>query len=110
MPVILTEKAANEVKRHQEENKVEGECFLRVGVVASGCQGYEYKLEFDQEFNAEQDEQFDYHGIKLIVDKKSALVLDGTTIDWHDSLDRTGFRFDNPNVTKSCGCGSSFQV
>ena len=110
MSVVLTEKAANEVKRYQEENKIEGELFLRVGAVAGGCSGYSYKLEFDQEFSEDQDDKYDFHGIKLVVDKKSSLLLEGTTIDWYEGLDARGFKFDNPNVTKSCGCGSSFQV
>jgi iron-sulfur cluster assembly protein len=67
-------------------------------------------LEFDKSFDAEQDDEYDCHGVKLVVDKKSALLLDGTTIDWYEGLDARGFKFDNPNVVKSCGCGSSFQV
>ena len=110
MSVVLTERAAQEVKRYQDENNIEGEMFLRVGAVAGGCSGYSYKLEFDKAYDQAQDEEYDYHGIKLVVDKKSALLLEGTTIDWYEGLDARGFRFENPNVTKSCGCGSSFQV
>ncbi len=110
MAVLLTERAAQEVKRYQEDHKIEGDLFLRVGAVAGGCSGYSYKLEFDQAYDAQQDDQYDYHGIKLVVDKKSALLLEGTTIDWYEGLDARGFKFENPNVTKSCGCGSSFQV
>ena len=110
MAVVLTEKAATEVKKYQDKNKVEGEMFLRVAVAASGCSGYSYKLEFDQEFNEAQDVEYQFHGVKVVVDKKSSLLLDGTTIDWHEGLEGSGFKFDNPNVTKSCGCGNSFQV
>lgn len=110
MSVMLTERAAAEVKRYQTENSLDGEVFLRVGAVAGGCSGYSYKLEFDEHFDSQKDDQYDYHGVKVVVDKRSALLLEGTTIDWYESLEARGFKFDNPNVTKSCGCGSSFQV
>lgn len=110
MSVTLTERAAMEVKRYQTENNLESDVFLRVGAVAGGCSGYSYKLEFDERFDAQKDDQFDHHGVKVVVDKKSALLLDGTTIDWYEGLEARGFKFENPNVTKSCGCGSSFQV
>jgi iron-sulfur cluster assembly protein len=110
MSVVLTEKAAVEVKRVQDEQKFEPDIFLRVGAAAGGCSGYSYKLEFDKSFDANQDDEYEYHGVKVVVDKKSALILEGTTIDWYEGLDQRGFKFENPNVVKSCGCGSSFQV
>lgn len=110
MSVTLTERAAVEVKRYQTENHLESDVFLRVGAVAGGCSGYSYKLEFDERFDDQKDDQYDHHGVKVVVDKKSALLLDGTTIDWYEGLEARGFKFENPNVTKSCGCGSSFQV
>lgn len=110
MAVVLTEKAANEVQRVREEQKFEDDIFLRVGAAAGGCSGYSYQLEFDKGFDAAKDDEYEYHGVKVVVDKKSALLLEGTTIDWHEGLDQRGFKFNNPNVVKSCGCGSSFQV
>jgi iron-sulfur cluster assembly protein len=110
MAVLLTEKAAHEVRRVKDEQKFEDEIFLRVGAQAGGCSGYSYRLEFDKSYDAEQDDQYDCHGVKVVVDKRSALLLDGTTIDWYEGLDARGFKFENPNVVKSCGCGSSFQV
>ena len=110
MPVTLTEKAADEVRRVKDEQKFEDEVFLRVGAMAGGCSGYQYRLEFDKSYDAQQDDQYDCHGVKVVVDKRSALILEGTTIDWYEGLDARGFKFENPNVTKSCGCGSSFQV
>ena len=110
MAVLLTEKAAHEVRRVKDEQKFEDEIFLRVGAQAGGCSGYSYRLEFDKAYDAEQDDQYDCHGVKVVVDKRSALLLDGTTIDWYEGLDARGFKFENPNVVKSCGCGSSFQV
>ncbi|MGE0759008.1 MAG: HesB/IscA family protein [Pirellulaceae bacterium] len=110
MPVTLTEKAAKEVLRVKDEQKFEPDIFLRVGAAAGGCKGYEYRLEFDKAFDSERDDQFECHGVRVVVDKRSALLLEGTTIDWYEGLEARGFKFDNPNVTKTCGCGSSFQV
>ena len=67
-------------------------------------------LGFDDKFNAEADSRYEFHGVDVVVDKKSALFLDGTTVDWYDGLDKRGFTFDNPNAVKTCGCGSSFQA
>ena len=110
MSVTLTERAATEVKNYREQNKIEDNVFLRVGAAAGGCSGYSYKLEFDPAYDETQDDQYECHGVTVVVDKKSQLLLDGTTIDWHESLEQSGFTFNNPNVVKSCGCGSSFQV
>ncbi|MFV1965211.1 MAG: HesB/IscA family protein [Pirellulaceae bacterium] len=110
MPVALTEKAAAEIKRVKEEQQLEHEVFLRVGAAAGGCSGFSYRLEFDKSYDEQQDDEYECHGVKVVVDKKSSLVLEGTTIDWYEGLDARGFKFENPNVVKSCGCGSSFQV
>ena len=110
MSVSLTEKAAKEVNRVKDEQKFEDDVFLRVGAMAGGCSGYQYRLEFDKAFDAEKDDEYNCHGIRLVVDKKSSFLLEGTTIDWYEGLDARGFKFENPNVVKSCGCGSSFLV
>jgi iron-sulfur cluster assembly protein len=110
MAISLTERAAQEVQRYKNENKIESQAFLRVGATAGGCSGYSYRLEFDEAYDEQLDDQYDCHGVKLVIDRKSLLLLDGTTIDWHESLEQSGFTFSNPNVVKSCGCGSSFQV
>jgi len=110
MAVMLTEKAANEVKRVRDEQKFDNSVFLRVGAAAGGCSGYSYRLEFDKSYDVAQDDEYEYHGVKVVVDKKSALLLEGTTIDWYEGLDQRGFKFENPNVVRTCGCGSSFQV
>ena len=113
MAIALTEKAAGEVKkvindRHEEEKE---DLVLRVGVTGGGCSGFSYSLGFDTKFDAEKDSKFDLHGVTVVVDKKSALFLDGTTIDFYeDGLYKRGFTFDNPNAVKTCGCGSSFQA
>jgi iron-sulfur cluster assembly protein len=108
--VIVTEKAAGEVKRVITDNKLGESAVLRVAVVGGGCSGFSYKLGFDTQFDPAKDHVSDQHGLKVVVDKKSDLYLDGTTVDYRDGLDRRGFEFENPNVTKSCGCGSSFSV
>jgi iron-sulfur cluster assembly protein len=109
MSVTLTEKAANEVKKIiNEQNFPEG-TVLRVGVQGGGCSGFSYSLGFDTAAT-ERDRIVDVHGVKLAVDKKFDPYLDGTEVDYYDGLEKRGFVFNNPNVVKSCGCGSSFQV
>jgi iron-sulfur cluster assembly protein len=112
MSVTLTELAAKEIKRVITEQKLPEDVALRIGVAGGGCSGFEYRLGFDEGGNVDevQDSVSQQHGVRIAVDKKSALYLDGTTIDFHDGIDRRGFVFDNPNAVKSCGCGSSFQA
>jgi iron-sulfur cluster assembly protein len=110
MAVSLTERAAKEVKKILEENKYEPATLLRVGVAGGGCSGFQYSLGFDQKFDEKIDSKYDCHGVSVVVDKKSALYLDGTTVDFYEGLEKRGFTFENPNATKSCGCGSSFQA
>ena len=75
-----------------------------------GCSGFSYALGFDKTYDAAVDSKYDYHGVPVVVDKKSALYLDGTTVDFYDGIEKRGFTFDNPNAVKTCGCGSSFQA
>ena len=110
MAVTLTERAAGEVKRIIEEQKFEDEMVLRVGVTGGGCSGFSYALGFDKTYDDKADSKYDCHGVSLVVDRKSALYLDGTTVDFYDGIEKRGFTFDNPNAVKSCGCGSSFQA
>lgn len=109
MAVTLTEKAAHEIKRIIEDQKLEGN-MLRVGVTGGGCSGFSYSLGFDTNFDEKADSKSVQHGITVIVDKKSDLYLDGTKLDFYDGLEKRGFTFDNPNAVKSCGCGSSFSA
>jgi len=110
MAVILSEKAAVEVKKIIEEQKLENDTVLRIGVAGGGCSGFQYSLGFDKAFDEKADSKYEYHGVTVVVDKKSALYLDGTTVDFYDGLEKRGFTFDNPNAVKSCGCGSSFSA
>ena len=113
MPINLTENAAKEVKRLIESQKLDQEeqpIVLRVGVAGGGCSGFSYKLAFDKSYDENQDTKYSQHGVDVVIDKKSALYLDGTTIDHYDGLEKRGFTFENPNAVKTCGCGSSFQA
>jgi iron-sulfur cluster assembly protein len=110
MAITLTERAAQEVKRIMDDQNLAANTVLRVGVAGGGCSGFTYKLAFDTAFDDVQDTRYDQHGVPVVMDKKSALYLDGTTVDFYDGLERRGFTFDNPNAVKSCGCGSSFQA
>lgn len=110
MPVIVTEKAAKEVQRVIEEQKLSAETVLRVGVAGGGCSGFQYSLGFDEVADPVKDHVSEQHGIKVAVDKRSELFLDGTKVDFYDGLEKRGFTFDNPNAVKSCGCGSSFST
>ena len=109
MSVVLTEKAASEIKRVMESEK-RADHVLRVGVTGGGCSGFQYSLTFSKEFDEKVDSKYEYYGVPVVVDKKSDLYLDGTTLDFYDGIEARGFKFDNPNAVKSCGCGSSFQA
>jgi iron-sulfur cluster assembly protein len=110
MSVTLTERAAKEVKKIMQDQKMGPELMLRVGVAGGGCSGFQYALGFDEKFDEKVDAKREYHGVTIVVDKKSDLYLDGTTVDFYEDISRRGFTFDNPNAVKSCGCGSSFQA
>lgn len=110
MAINLSERAAQEVKRFQKEHNFGEDTALRIGIAAGGCSGFEYRVTFDQDYDEQKDSKYEFHGVQVVVDKKSALYLDGTTVDWYESLEKQGFTFENPNAVKSCGCGSSFQA
>ncbi len=104
----LTEKAAEKVKEIQAAENIEATYGLRLRVVGGGCSGFAYDLYFDQV--TEMDRTFDSHGVKLVVDQMSLQYLAGTTVDYVEGLQGAGFKFNNPNVKSTCGCGSSFSV
>jgi iron-sulfur cluster assembly protein len=110
MAVILTETAANEIKRLMTSQNMGPETVLRVGITAGGCSGYSYSIAFDKNYDEKLDTKYEYHGVPMVVDKKSALFMDGTTVDYYEGIEARGFKFDNPQATKTCGCGSSFQA
>ena len=83
--------------------------FIRVGVKSGGCSGLEYVLKFDREQSA-TDQIFEDNGVKIVVDKKSILYLASTTLEFSGGLNGKGFFFNNPNATRTCGCGESFSL
>lgn len=109
-PIRLSEKAAMEIKRFIVEKNVPESCVLRVVVRGGGCSGFEPSLGFDTQVHGEADIITEQFGIRVAMDRKFSMFMQGTTIDYLDGIDRRGFKFDNPNATGSCGCGKSFSV
>lgn len=108
--ITVTDKAAKEIKRLMEQDPSAKNANLRVQVVGGGCSGMSYKLGFDSQPPAANDKVVESEGIKILVDAKSFLYLNGTQLDFSDGLNGTGFVFMNPNAKRSCGCGNSFSV
>ncbi|MDX2506115.1 MAG: iron-sulfur cluster assembly protein IscA [Gammaproteobacteria bacterium] len=107
MAITLTDAAADHVVRFIE-NRGKGEA-LRLGVKTNGCSGMAYVLEFSDKVE-ENDNVFEDKGVKVIVDPKSFIYIDGTELDYGREGLNEGFKFNNPNVKDSCGCGESFNV
>lgn len=105
--ITLTPSAAQEVKRLVEKEQ-KPNVGLRVGVKGGGCSGMTYVLAIEEAAPKQYDTVFEQDGIKVLIDAKSHLYLDGTTIDFKNSLMGGGFEFQNPLAKKSCGCGTSF--
>ncbi len=107
MAITMTDSAAERVQNFLESRgKGVG---LRLGVKTSGCSGMAYVLEFVDAID-EQDQVFESHGVKIIVDPKSLLYIDGTELDYGKEGLNEGFKFNNPNVKDQCGCGESFTI
>jgi iron-sulfur cluster assembly accessory protein len=82
---------------------------LRIAVVGGGCSGFSYSMAFENQPNV-LDKTYSYDGLKIFVDQASLLYLDGAEVDYVETLEGSGFKFSNPQVKSTCGCGSSFQV
>lgn len=111
--IILTEKAAAEVKRISADQAEAGstdKLYLRIRVVGGGCSGFQHKLDLDPQVNEKLDEVFQLHDVDVVVDKRSLLYLDGVTVDFHNDLNKRGFSISNPSAKSTCGCGSSFSM
>lgn len=106
--VTLTPKAATEVKKIISQETEQG-LALRVGVQGGGCSGLTYFLSLDKDQRAD-DHVLEEHGVKIYLDSKSALYLEGTELDFTDGLQGSGFTFKNPNAVRTCGCGHSFNA
>ena len=107
MAITMTETAASRVKAVLD-NRGKG-IGLRLGVKTTGCSGMAYVLEFVDDLN-EEDEVFELSEVKIIIDKKSLVYLDGTELDYVKEGLNEGFEFNNPNAKSECGCGESFNV
>jgi iron-sulfur cluster assembly accessory protein len=107
-PISLTPNAIAKVKGIMaQQNPVPAG--LRVGVVGGGCSGFSYSLQFDTSAGM-MDKVFDMDGLKVFVDATSIMYLNGCRVDYVETLEGAGFKFENPNVKSTCGCGSSFNV
>ena len=106
--VQLTERAVGKVQEilDSQEPKPAG---LRIAVVGGGCSGFSYSMAFENQPNM-LDKTYNYSGLKVFVDQASLLYLDGAEVDYVESLEGSGFKFSNPNVKSTCGCGSSFSA
>ena len=101
----VTPKGVQKIREAFQKQGVTGG--LRLGVLGGGCSGLSYLFKFDTKARP-TDKVFDFGDVKVFVDPKSMVFLDGMTLDWKDSLLQSGFAFDNPHAKKSCGCGTSF--
>lgn len=107
--IVVTDKAKKEIKRIKETNNIPENYGLRVGVKGGGCSGMTYTLNFDENTKT-GDTVIESADVKLYIDGKSLFYLMGTELDFSDGLNGKGFIFNNPNATKTCGCGESFGV
>ena len=105
--IEVTNAAAEKVRTLLEADDKLATHGLRMKVIGGGCSGLQYQLSFD-ESEDENDHQVEAFGIRVFVDEKSALYLVGSTLDFVDSLQESGFKIENPNASNSCGCGQSF--
>jgi len=105
--IEVTPKAIEKIKQTFEREGVTGG--VRLGVLGGGCSGLSYQFKFDTK-ERPTDKVFDYDGVKVFVDPKSLLYLNGMVLDYKESLMQSGFVFDNPNAKKACGCGTSFSA
>lgn len=107
--VVITPRAAQEVRKIRSDNKIPESHALRLGIKGGGCSGMSYVLAFDEK-PRQGDNVFQIEGLTVYVDPKSLFYLSGTTLDFSDGLNGRGFVFNNPHATRTCGCGQSFGV
>ncbi|MBI1978355.1 MAG: iron-sulfur cluster assembly accessory protein [Candidatus Omnitrophica bacterium] len=106
--ITVTDSAIQEAKRLFEKQGSKPNIGLRVGVQGGGCSGLSYKLVFDEARSSDRIQEM--NGVKVLVDPKSDIYLENTTLDFVDGLEGRGFKFYNPQAKKTCGCGESFSV
>jgi len=107
-PVSFTEGAVKELKKLKDQQELNDDFGLRVGVEGGGCSGMTYVLGFDQKKDG--DQEYEIEGIRVFMHKAHGLYLVGMQIDFQDGLNARGFTFNNPNAASTCGCGTSFSV
>jgi iron-sulfur cluster assembly protein len=109
--IFISEKAKERIAQIMKEEGYDKDpsFFIRVSVVGGGCSGLSYKLDFDN-VSKPMDQVFDNEGVKVVTDLKSFLYLVNTTLEFSEGLNGKGFYFNNPNATRTCGCGESFAV
>jgi iron-sulfur cluster assembly accessory protein len=114
MAITVSEKAAGEVKRIIREqlngDAPDKKIYLRLSVKGGGCSGFQPKLDLDEKMSEAGDELFEFHGVPVVVDKRSLMYLSDAQVDFHDDLNRRGFSINNPSAKSTCGCGSSFSM
>jgi len=106
--ITITPVAASKVKEIMQQQSPQP-MGLRVAVVGGGCSGFQYHMAFENQSNP-TDKEYQFDGLKVFVDQLSGMYLDGIEIDYIETLEGAGFKFNNPNVKSTCGCGSSFSV
>ncbi|SHI91410.1 iron-sulfur cluster assembly protein [Hymenobacter daecheongensis DSM 21074] len=107
--ITVSDKAKEKVEKLMHDAALDATYRLRASVAGGGCSGLSYKLDFDNEVKP-MDQEFEDKGVRVVVDMKSFLYLAGTELNFSDGLNGKGFYFDNPNASRTCGCGDSFSV
>jgi iron-sulfur cluster assembly protein len=107
--IYVAESAKSKIQELMQEQNMDASHFVRVSVVSGGCSGLSYKIDFDKVLKSD-DQIFEDNGIKVVTDFKSVLYLFDTTLEFTGGLGGRGFAFNNPNATRTCGCGESFAV
>jgi iron-sulfur cluster assembly protein len=107
--ILVSESAKEKLQTLMSEGNVKEGSYLRVGVEGGGCSGLSYKMDFDAQM-LDGDQLFEDRDVKILVDKKSFLYLVGTVLEYSGGLNGKGFSFNNPNASRTCGCGESFAV
>ena len=107
--IYVADSAKQKITEVRQANQMGSDYFVRVSVVSGGCSGLSYKMDFDNQ-SRPTDQVFEHNGVKVVTDLKSFLYLFDTTLEFSGGLNGKGFAFNNPNATRTCGCGESFAV
>ncbi|MBV6440518.1 MAG: iron-sulfur cluster assembly accessory protein [Haliscomenobacteraceae bacterium CHB4] len=107
--IFVADSAKQKIQEVRQSGGIKDDYFIRVSVVSGGCSGLSYKMDFDNE-SKPNDQVFEDNGVKVVTDLKSFLYLFNTTLEFSGGLEGKGFSFNNPNATRTCGCGESFAV